>query len=352
MKGNTLQFEVHGLEPLLEILLPEEFGVAQSRRDHLLIARDDLLAAVLGPEVRHQKKLARELLGARLAQRKALLVRLHRGDQALRRYLEEGLVERAHEYDRPFGEAGVLRKQPFVFDERELGVGGKRVRLLGDELGAALGVEDHLVALQAPLVVGEARDLEGLVAVEVVTARCISRLDVGDLEGHHLTVKHTHDRMQRTDPAQLGAIVEGAVEAHGLGPGKSDNGLAQHLGDDLGRRPARPLDACEVIVALLLVGDDLRLFQRLQACCFQEALHGLLGRANARALALLQHGRRFLRHVADDEGQAARRRKGARLSCFEPARLEAVDHEPAQVLCTARLQARRDLFGEQLEQQL
>ena len=41
-----------------------------------------------------------------------------------------------------------------------------------------------------------------------------------------------------------------------------------------------------------------------------------------------------------------------RLADLEPARLEAVDHEAAQIVRRARLQAGGDLFGKQLEQQL
>ncbi len=51
----------HLVERLLEVLLPEELGVRQPRADHLLVAGDDLRAAVLGDEVRHQQELVGEL---------------------------------------------------------------------------------------------------------------------------------------------------------------------------------------------------------------------------------------------------------------------------------------------------
>ena len=96
----------------------------------------------------------------------------------------------------------------------------------------------------------------------------------------------------------------------------------------------------------------LRLADGLQARALEEALHRLLGRADARALAFLRHGRRLLRHVVDDEGEPLRRREGACLAHLEALGLQAVDHQPAQVVGRARLQARGDLFGKQLEQQL
>ena len=158
--------------------------------------------------------------------------------------------------------------------------------------------------------------------------------------------------MQRADPAQLGAVLDPTIEAHRLGPRKAEDRLAQYLGDDLGRGPARLLDLRDVVVALLLVLDDLRFADRLQAGTLEEALHGLLGRADARALFLIRHGGRFLRHVLDDEREPPRGGKALRLADLEPARLEALDHEAAQIVRRARLQAGGDLFGKKLEQQL
>ena len=121
------------------------------------------------------------------------------------------------------------------------------------------GIEHDLVLLQLLLVVGEARHLERLVAEEAMAARFLAGLDAGDLERHHLAVEQQHDRMQRADPAQLGAVVELGVEAHRLRPGEIEDRLAQHLVDDLAGGAARLVDARDVEVALLLVLDDLRL---------------------------------------------------------------------------------------------
>ena len=66
----------------------------EARRDHLLVAGDDGLAAVPGLLVGDQQEVVRQLLA--VAQREALLVRLHRRRQALGRHVEERLVELAH----------------------------------------------------------------------------------------------------------------------------------------------------------------------------------------------------------------------------------------------------------------
>ena len=279
-------------------------------------------------------------------------MRLHRRRQALGRHGEKRLVELAHQHGRPFGEAGVLGGERIVLDQRQVRVLGERMRAFVDARRTRRGIEHDLVLLQLLLVVGKARHLERLVAEEAMAARFLAGLDAGDLERHHLAVEQQHDRMQRADPAQLGAVVELGVEAHRLRPGEIHDRLAQHLVDDLARGAARLVDAGDVEVALLLVLDDLRLVDRLEAGTLEKAGKRLLGRADARALALFRHGRRLLRHVLDDQRQPARRRKAARLAHLETLRLQAVDHQPAQVVGGARLQARGDLFGKQLEQQL
>jgi hypothetical protein len=57
----------HLVERLLEVLLPEELGVREPRRDHLLVAGHDLLAAVLRVQVGDQQEAVGELLRPRLA---------------------------------------------------------------------------------------------------------------------------------------------------------------------------------------------------------------------------------------------------------------------------------------------
>ena len=226
-------------------------------RDHLLVAGDDGLAAVLRFQIGNEQEVVRQLLA--VPQREAFLVRPHRARQALGRHGEERLVELSHQDRRPLGEAGVLGDKRVVLDEGELGLLRERVRAFVDGSRAARAVEDHLVALQGLLVVGEARDLERLVGEEAMPARRSAGLDAGDLERHHLAVEQEHDRMQRPDPAQLGAagVIERPVEAHGLRPGKADDRFAQRLGDDLVRGAPRLVDARDVVVALLLVLDDL-----------------------------------------------------------------------------------------------
>ena len=123
------------------------------------------------------------------------------------------------------------------------------------------------------------------------------------------------------------------------------------LADHLDRRPARLLDRRDVEVAFL-VGLHLGLGDRLEARALEEALDRALGRAHARALLLLPDVGLLGRHALHGERQPARR--GERLGALvdEAGGDQAVGDELAQVLGRARLHARRDFLGEQLEQKV
>ncbi len=313
--------------------------------DHLLVARDDLRAAVLGAEVRHQQEAIGEPARARLLQREALLVLLHRQHQAFGRNREERLVEGAHQHRRPLGEAGVLGEQRFVLDERQLVVFRQRMRLFADEARARRRVEDHLVRLELRLVVGTPRHVERRVAVKAVPARVPAALHGLDVEMHDLAREQAHDRVQRTHPLQLARS-----PAHGLGPRELLRHRRHHFRDDVVHGPAGLLRLHEVVVALL-VGDDLGLVDRRDAGCAQEALDRLLRRTDTRPLALVLDFGRLRRQAVDHERQAARRCVGLALADRDAVRLEAVQHQLAQILRRPRLHPGRDLFGEHFEQQ-
>ena len=162
-------------------------------------------------------------------------------------------------------------------------------------------------------VVLEARDREFVVAVEAVAARGGAAFDARDLERHDLAVERADDGLQRTDP------LEGVrAPAHGLGPGEFRQHARHDVGGDVGCRAAGLVDAGDVVIALLVVLDDFRVGERSEAGSFQKALHGLLGRADARTLAFLGHARRLLGHILDRQRQAARGREGVRLANVRP----------------------------------
>ena len=306
-----------------------------------------LRPAVLGVEVRHQQELVGQLARARMLEREALLVLLHGQHQALGRHLEERLLEAAHQHQRPLGEPCVLRQQRLVLDQRQLVLLGQRARLLGDQAAALGRIEDDFVRLEGLDVVRGSRHLERLVAVEAMPARLLAGLHLLDRERHHLAVEHADDRMQRPHPAR-----PPRAPAHRLGPRELGGDGGHHLADDLLRRPSRLGDPDDVEVALLLVLDDMRAPDGVEARRLDEAGDGLLRRIDARALALLGDVRRLRRHALHHQRQPSRRRVGPGLARREPLRLQPLGDEPAQILRRPRLHPRRDLLGEQFQQQL
>ena len=118
VEGDALQLEMHRLELALEVLLPKELGVRQSRADHFLIAVDDGFAAIGRSDVGDQQEMIGEAAGLGITQRETLLMCPHRSRQALGGHLQEALIERAHQDGWPFGETGILDEQPRILDER------------------------------------------------------------------------------------------------------------------------------------------------------------------------------------------------------------------------------------------
>ena len=172
----------------------------------------------LATQVGHQQELVGELARARMLEREALLVLLHRQHQALGRHRQERLVEAAHQHVGPFGEPGVLGQQRLVLDQRQLVLLGQRVRLLGDQRRARLGVEDHLVRLEAAW--------RSRARPSPRTARCrgsdarawCRRLDALDLERHHLAVEQADDRVQRPHPGRSCPCPSASTSARGTWP--------------------------------------------------------------------------------------------------------------------------------------
>ena len=158
----------------LAVVVEEELGVGEPRRDHPLIAGDDGLAAILGFEVRHHDEAVGEMLAA--PQREAFLMRLHRGGEHLARHLEEALIEAPHQHHRPFGEPGILGEQRHVLDQHELLLGSELLRALQDDRLALAGIEDDVGVAQSLRIIVEALHSEGLRRHEAMAARLLAAL--------------------------------------------------------------------------------------------------------------------------------------------------------------------------------
>ncbi len=130
------------------VLVEEELGVGQARPDDPLVAFDHP-RGIGRRDVADDQEAVRQRAG-RVEQRKVLLVRLHRQDQALGRDLEELGIELAGEHVRPLDQRRHLVEQGGVVEHDQLG-GVGRGDELADDLGAALGEAGDDRALVAQL---------------------------------------------------------------------------------------------------------------------------------------------------------------------------------------------------------
>src|SRR3974377_638818 len=152
--------------------------------------------------------------------------------------------------------------------------------------------------------------------------------------------------MHRPHPAQ-----SPVSPPHRFRPGEIADNLRHDLGYHVGGGPAGPLDERHIEVALL-VGSRFGPIEGLQAGGFEKSLDRGVRRADAWTFALLAHIRRAGWQAINHHGQAAWR--GEAPSCVEakPSLLQRIAEEAREIVGSARLHARRDLFAKQLEQKL
>ena len=145
----------------------------------------------------------------------------------------------------------------------------------------------------------------------------VARRDPADGEGHDLrrlvrAGERAQDRVQRPHPAQRLGSGRGGAPAHRLRPREIAQDRRQDFRQHLARRAAFLRDPGDVERALLGVGLDLRVLDARQSGALEEALDRAVGRADARALALLDPARLRLRQADDMQRQPPRRGEGLR----------------------------------------
>jgi hypothetical protein len=164
----------HLVERLLQILIPEELGVRQPRADHLLVAPTiSLPPSASRSRFDTSRKLVGELARLGIAQRKALLVGLHR-----RREHSPG-TDRNASSNVPISTVGHSVRPAFSASSASSSTSSS-LALLGQRAAcsaiheARSGRQQHLAPRELRAVVLEILDLERLVAVEAMAARDVS----------------------------------------------------------------------------------------------------------------------------------------------------------------------------------
>ena len=346
--AELLQPRVHPRLRDPQVVLPEELRVRKPGGEDLLVPREDRRALIGGLDVGDGDE-ALDAPGLGVLHREELLMLLHRGLKHLGRQRQEVLRDPAHQHDGPFDQPRHLGQKPAILDQFQPAGEGLLPGLVPDRLGAFVGAQDHLGALQLRLVIVEAGDGEGVGRHEAVAARGVARADAVDLERHDLRAlfarQQADDGMQRAHPAELAR-----APAHGFGPGEAADGFLQHIGHDLRGRAARRLDHREIDLPLLVVADLQRVHVHPGAA--GEAFDGLRGRADLGAATLLPGGAALGRQPFDREREAARRGKRSGGGIGQPGLDQPVGDELFQVLGGLALHPGGDFLGEEFDEKI
>ena len=355
------------VEPLPAVLVEEEPGVGEPRAQHALVAGDDG-RRVARREVADEQEAVGE--PARVVrQREVALVELHREDQALLRHGEERGVERAGVDDRPLDQRRDLVEQRVGHDRRRVAGGALE---LHDDVRAAGGERrDHLAFRFQRRCVGIGRgELDRPVRQEAVAERFAPGGEAECCDRHDVRSVQRDQPVRGPDELLVVVIAARAGVAHHLRDGQPGDRVGQRLGE--GARERRALgETAQPHVVGLAVGRRVPPVRAVHG--FRRARRQVRAPERCELLAQRLRGfaigperdlgrhqlvddlgvRRHRKHVRHRYGEAPRRRvrRRNRARRQHPARAQALDERAGERLAQPLQRLRRELLGEELDQQ-
>ena len=225
------------LEGAFAILIEEELRIGQPGTHHALVALDHP-ARVFRPDVADDQELVGQL-ARRIEQRKVLLVRLHRQDQALLRHVQKLGFELAQQDVGPLDQRGHFVEQRRVIDRREALFGRRGLKLARDLAVAGLKTGHHcpLRFKLVRVVIGVLQHHRVDRGLEPVASRLAARLQAERAHRHHVGTVQRHQTVRRADELNRGPAV-GELVLHDLRDGQVGKGLVQRLLQTVGQRGA------------------------------------------------------------------------------------------------------------------
>ena len=330
-------------ERTLAVLVPEEPGIEQPGPKDPLVAGDDR-AAVSGRDVGDHHE-ARGEAPVRVLEHEILLVMAQRGHQHLLGQRHELLLDPAEQHDRPLHQPGELDQKRRILAHPQPLMGGQLGCRTGDRLAPIATVEHDPGAGELLPVVLEVADLERRRRQEAMAAGGGAGAQRPKRERHDRAVEQTQDAVQRPHPA------DGMFPpTHRLRPRKARQHGAEQRRKHVGGGLTGPPVTSDVEPPLGVVP----LFERVVARAERsdEALERLRRRPDPRpALLDLDIGLAG-RQAGYPQRQPARRRERGDLLMRQRRLGERLLGQPGEIRDGALLHARRDLLGQQLEQQL
>ena len=339
-------------ERLLPILGEEELRVGEARRDHVLVALADD-RGVLHDGRHHRREAVRELAGLVLHREVALVV-AHRRDDDLLRHLEERGIEAARHADGILAEMDHLAEQRLVGTHAQPGLPLEPGELRAHELGARLGIDDHVRGAQGLAVPIRGRDLDRPDAQKAMALTRATRGEASPLQRHDLL---TDERDQPLDRSH----------ERGLAPAPALRLRPRHarreLGQELRQQRARiaPLHVAHRHDVLTLLARHLALRERgrIDAILRRKTLARLRERAvrrerraHRRSHDLLVEIRLAIGELLHEHRHAPRRAEHAHSGMRQARRRELRLDLRRKVGQRLRERLRGNLLAADLEQQV
>ena len=176
----------------LEILLPKETRIRESRGEHAMVALDDRGPAVSRIEVGNAHECGRQVRFL-VDAREIFLIRAHREHDHFARNVEEIGIVAAEQRLRPFGQAGILDHQALVVEKRKARLGRGALSALADQALALFMIDDHMTCAKLFHIVVSAADGDRSRMVETVPDGHSAGLDALDLYGDDLFAEDRDD---------------------------------------------------------------------------------------------------------------------------------------------------------------
>ncbi len=321
MEDHGRKAGVQGLRVGLQILIPEELGVGETRGDHALVAGAHDLRFAAG-DIADGDERGQEAAVGRMDGEVTLVI-LHHRHQRFRRHAQETLGEASGQRHRPFHQRRDLGQQFVVEIGLAVNTRRRRANLLADQLTALVEVGDHVagIAQRGRVILGRGQG-NGVGMVETVAECRRACAHTEDLGVEVLMAEQQHRPVHRTRKGDAGNAPGHALARRQLERRLGGRGRQQLVG----RRATAGLLKEEILalagIALLQIGNGNAMARGETGGGLRRLAAGIEGGTHRRPAMLDRALGLALGHALDDHRQAARGGVAARRAVGEPESIE------------------------------
>ena len=213
---------------LFAILIPEKFGVAETRTDHPLVARPHL-RRIAAFQIGHGDEMRQES-AFNVHHREIALIILHGADQGFGGHIEKTLLKIAGQRYRPFHQRRHFIEQIRLDDCYAIELISGGFGLGAHRIAALVKVGNHPAFTgELPGVLRRRSHPDRIGMMEAMAASFPARLDAENRGRNHLVAKQQDGPMHRTDK-----FIIAVAPAHPLGNRQRRQGREDNAGNQVG----------------------------------------------------------------------------------------------------------------------